>query len=193
MSDKKKLSSSFKNMLISLTAISLVSAFAVGLAYTGTKEAAAKVQQEKLENAIKEVVPAFDRLAEPETVKVGTDELTVYKTYKGEAVSGTAIETVSHKGFGGDLEIMVGFDAEGNIHNSAILSIKETPGLGSKLPTKKDQINGKKPGEYKLKVKKDGGDFDAITAATISSRAFMDAVSKAVEAYSGSVKEEAKK
>jgi Predicted NADH:ubiquinone oxidoreductase, subunit RnfG len=83
------------------------------------------------------------------------------------------------------VQLLVGFDAEGKIHNTAVLSIKETPGLGSNMtnPKFKDQVNGKNPAEFKLSVKKDGGDVDAITAATISSRAFLDAVGKAVEAY----------
>ena len=182
MSDKKKkLESTFLNMFVVLLAISLVSALAIGFTYTKTKPAADAIKQENFEKAIKQVVPEFDKLGEKKEV----DECVLYTAYKGEAVAGTAVETVSHKGFGGDVQLLVGFDAEGKIHNTAVLSIKETPGLGSNMtnPKFKDQVNGKNPAEFKLSVKKDGGDVDAITAATISSRAFLDAIGKAVEAY----------
>ncbi|MGB4293017.1 MAG: FMN-binding protein [Bacteroidales bacterium] len=62
-----------------------------------------------------------------------------------------------------------------------MLEQKETPGLGTKMtePFFKDQFNGKNPANFKLKVKKDGGEVDAITAATITSRAFCDALERA--------------
>ena len=181
MADKKKLESSFKNMLIVLAAISLVSALAIGFTYTKTKPAAEKVQLEKSKKALEAVLPAFEKLGE----KYESNGCTLTPAYKGEELVGTAVETVSHKGFGGDVQILVGFDAEGKIHNTAVLSIKETPGLGSNMtnPKFKDQVNGKDPENFKLSVKKDGGDVDAITAATISSRAFLDAVNTAVAAY----------
>ena len=185
MSDKKKLESTFLNMFIVLTVISLVSAFAIGLAFYLTNDQAEKVKKDKFDNAVKSVVPDFDELEAKREIEIDGDKLALYRAKKGGAVVGTAVETISHKGFGGDVLLLVGFDGNGNIHNSSILSIKETPGLGSNMDTPKfkDQINGKNPDSFKLKVKKDGGDIDAITAATISSRAFSDAVSKAVRAY----------
>ena len=172
-------------MFIVLTIISLVSAFAIGLAFFLTNDQAEKVKKDKFDNAVKSVVPDFDELEAKREIEIDGDKLALYRAKKGGAVVGTAVETISHKGFGGDVLLLVGFDGNGNIHNSSILSIKETPGLGSNMDTPKfkDQINGKNPDSFKLKVKKDGGDIDAITAATISSRAFSDAVSKAVRAY----------
>jgi electron transport complex protein RnfG len=95
---------------------------------------------------------------------------------------------------------MVGFYPDGTIYNYSVLEHKETPGLGSKMDlwfTKdgKGNITGKKPGTTGLKVSKDGGDIDAITAATISSRAFLDAINRAaselegVEASSGATQQ----
>lgn len=181
---KKKLESSFLNMLIVLTVISLVSAFALGFTYTKTKPVADKVAQKKLEDAIKQVVPDFDRLGDKYKVD-GFERLELYTAYKADAVVGTAVKTVSEKGFSGDVWIMVGLDGTGKIHNTQILEHKETPGLGTKLsvPKFKDQVNGKDLQTFKLSVKKDGGEIDAITAATISSRAFCDAVQKAYDAY----------
>ena len=78
---------------------------------------------------------------------------------------------------------MVGLLADGSISNTAVLAHKETPGLGDKMDIAKSdfpaQFIGKNPAEFKLSVTKDGGDVDAITAATISSRAFCDAVERA--------------
>jgi len=94
-----------------------------------------------------------------------------------------AINTFTNEGFSGNIELMVGFLEDGTIYNTAVLSHKETPGLGDKMDKKKsnfpDQFSGKNPAEFNLKVKKDGGDVDAITAATISSRAFCDALTRA--------------
>ena len=80
---------------------------------------------------------------------------------------------------------MVGFNSEGIINNTAVLEHKETPGLGTKMkePKFKDQFMGIDPGNFDLKVKKDGGDVDAITAATISSRAYSEAVDMAYQTY----------
>jgi len=76
---------------------------------------------------------------------------------------------------------MAGFMPDGTIAGISVLDHKETPGLGTKMtePGFKGQFTGKNPGEFMLKVKKDGGQVDAITAATISSRAFCDAVQRA--------------
>mgnify|MGYP001500247684 CR=1 FL=1 len=183
MSDKKKLESTFFNMVIVLTGISLVSAFLLGFTYTKTKPVAEKIQAQKLQEAIKEVVPEFDKLSEKFTVE-GFDRLELYTAYKGEEVVGTAVKTVSEKGFSGDVWIMAGFDKDGKIVNTSVLGHKETPGLGSKMAGKfQEQFKDQNPQDYKLTVKKDGGNVDAITAATISSRAFCDAVQKAFDAY----------
>ncbi|HRC93634.1 MAG TPA: RnfABCDGE type electron transport complex subunit G, partial [Tenuifilaceae bacterium] len=90
-------------------------------------------------------------------------------------------------GFGGRIELMVGFLPDGTINKITVISHKETPGLGDKIdPGKSDfsvQFEGKNPETFKVMVKKDGGDVDAITASTISSRAFCDAVNRAYKAF----------
>jgi Na+-translocating ferredoxin:NAD+ oxidoreductase subunit G len=181
--EKKKLESTFVNMVLVLTVISLISALALGFTYNQTKPYADKVKAEKLAEAIKAVVPEFDELGEPFKVD-GFERLELYHAKKGGEIVGTAVKSVSDKGFSGDVWVMVGFDSEGKVYNTAILEHKETPGLGTKMtvPAFKEQVNGKDPGEFKLAVKKDGGEVDAITAATISSRAFCDAVQVAYDA-----------
>lgn len=100
---------------------------------------------------------------------------------------GVAVESTTG-GFGGDLKVLVGFDTEGNILGYTILQHSETPGLGAKADKwfqkdGKGSIIGKNPEKDNLTVKKDGGDVDAITASTITSRAFLLAVNQAYNAY----------
>ena len=104
--------------------------------------------------------------------------------YKRQAVESSA------NGFGGALNVLVGFDKDGNIIDYSLLSHAETPGLGSKAADwfkkgGKGDITGMNPGQKALTVSKDGGQVDAITASTITSRAFLQAVNNAYAAYSG--------
>ena len=180
-----KTESSFKNMVITLFVITVISALALGGVYTMTKGPIAIAKRKKVEKAIQYVVPGFDTIKSEFKVAGddGKDSLTVFETYKGDKKVGTAIKTYSPDGFGGMVWIMVGFSPDGTILNTAVLDHKETPGLGDKMDIKKsdfsEQFKGKNPKDFNLTVKKDGGDVDAITAATISSRAFCDAVRRA--------------
>ncbi len=160
-----------------------------------TREPIEQSKKAKLENAIKEVVPKFDNSPSEEAYygKIGEgDSLKIYPAKKGGQLVGIAVESNSMKGFGGEIKIIVGLDTEGKVINYAVLQHAETPGLGDKMGTwfktdkNKQSILGKNLSSGELKVSKDGGDVDAITAATISSRAFLDAVNRAHAAYSGS-------
>ena len=182
-----KKESSFKNMLITLFVITMLAALALGGVYNVTKEPIALAKKAKAEAAIKAVIPEFDTL---KVFKValedGTDSLIFNQGYKNGELVGTAIESFSNNGYDPtQVRIMVGFSSDGDILKTAVVQQKETPGLGSKMndPKFKDQFNGKNPNTFVLKVKKDGGSVDAITAATISSRAFCDAVQKAHTTY----------
>lgn len=182
----QKLQSNLLNMVLSLTIIALVAAAALGGMYLLTKEPIEKAKQEKQTAAINSVLPQIDgiRLAEPEV----QEGYIIHRAYVGDSLAGAAVETSSN-GFGGVIRLMVGFDTEGNIVNYEVLEHAETPGLGSHMgvwfKTDKNQqsIIGKNPAATKLIVSKDGGDVDAITAATISSRAFLSAVQSAYDAF----------
>ena len=180
-----KKESSFKNMTIALFVITAVAGLAMASVYSVTKEPIAISQKAKINNAIKMVIPEFETILD--TVLLpddGKDSIRIHRLIKGAEKSGNAVETYTDKGFSGRFSLMVGFTPDGAISNIEVLEHKETPGLGTKmaLPAFKDQFKGLKisdlPGEQ-LKVKKDGGTVDAITAATISSRAFCDAVNRA--------------
>ena len=183
-----KRESNFINMVITLFLVSAVAALALGGVYTVTKEPIALAKKKKLEAAIKTVLPEFDSI---KTVKIalgdGQDSLVYYIASKNDHVIGTAIKTYTMKGFSGKIELMVGMLQDGTINNTAVVSHKETPGLGDKMDVAKSdfhlQFMGKNTVNYELKVNKDGGDVDAITAATISSRAFCDAVKRATDSF----------
>jgi electron transport complex protein RnfG len=178
-----KLESTFKNMLLSLLFISMGMSAALGFVYSLTKEPIEKANKMKEVQAITEVLPEFDN--DPTLDIKSVDGLDYYTATKGGEVVGYAVKSYTDKGFSGHFTMMVGFKPDGAIHNITVLDHKETPGLGTKMkePKFKDQFPGKNPGDFKLKVKKDGGPIDAITAATISSRAFCDGVQRAYDGY----------
>lgn len=179
-----KTESTFRNMALSLTLIALGASAGLGFVYELTKEPiAASVLNKKL-NAIREVVPEFTNNPNEEMFMLVTDEgdsLEVYPAKKDGEIVGYAVNTYTNEGFSGYINLMAGFSPDGTIINISVLAQKETPGLGTKMadPGFKDQFKGKNPSSFQLRVKKDGGPVDAITAATISSRAFCDAVQRA--------------
>ncbi|MDK2979230.1 MAG: H+/Na+-translocating ferredoxin:NAD+ oxidoreductase subunit [Bacteroidales bacterium] len=176
-------------MVLALFMVTFIVSAALGYIYEITKEPIAASKLAKQNNAIKQVVPEFNNEPGKESYKMAVDGDTLEffpAKYDGELV-GTAVSTFTNKGFGGNIKLMVGFLPDGTIHNISVLEHKETPGLGDKMQRSKSewsvQFNGKNPADYKLKVTKDGGDVDAITASTITSRAFCDAVERAYNAY----------
>lgn len=183
--------SNFKNMVLSLGLIAVFAAVTLASVYALTKDPIAASKLSKQQNAIRDVLPAFERLDDAEKVALETgDSLNVYRAYvKDEKFVGAAVESFSRNGYSGDIRLMIGFDVKGNIVNYTVLEQKETPGLGTKIvdwfktEIRNQNIIGKNPSKNKLTVSKDGGEIDAITAATISSRAFLEAVQKAYNAY----------
>lgn len=190
----KKLESNFTNMVVVLFSVTLIASAAVGYVQTLTAGPIEAAKETKQVNAIRQVIPGeFDNDPNADVWKVQTPdggELEFYPAKKNGELVGTAVKTYTNNGFGGKIWLMVGFNPDGTISNYSVLEHKETPGLGSKMDTwfvkdGKGDIIGKNPGGSGLKVSKDGGDVDAITAATISSRAFLDAVNRASAALSG--------
>ena len=179
----KKAQSTLINMLLSLTVIAIVASAALAFVNLVTAEPIAQAQKAKKEAAIKAVLPAFDKLEE-----VTIDNVPCTKAFdKDGKMVGMAVESSTEKGFGGHIGAMVGFDAEGNISGYQILETTETPGLGAKAGEwfqkgAKGDVIGKSPAT-ELKVKKDGGDVDAISGSTITSRAFCDMINNAYNIY----------
>lgn len=169
--------SSLKNMIISLTGITLVVGAALGLVHLLTETPIAKAQADAKIAAVSEILPPFDNLES----KVCKD-LTIYHAMKENNEAGLAIETFSDAGFGGRITIIAGFDTNGCLTGYRVLSHTETPGLGAKMGDwfqNRQVIGTLGP----LSIKQDGGEVDAITGATITSRAFIDAINRAREAF----------
>lgn len=183
-------------MFISLSLICLTVALLLAQVNRLTAEPIAEAKAMKLQNAIREVVPPFDNDPVAEAYRMpdnSGDSLLVYPAKSGDELVGFAINSFSGNGFSGTIRIMVGFDMAHEIVNYAVLQHAETPGLGAKMTdwfresTKPGQsIVGRDLSQGMLSVTKDGGEVDAITASTITSRAFMEAVNRAYSAYSGS-------
>ena len=155
---------------------------ALSLVYLKTKEPIERVAKEKEKNAIEQVVPVFDN--DPASSVSEIEGLKIYTLKNKEQIIGYAVRTYTSKGFAGNIELIAGFLPDGSIFNTIVLQHKETPGLGTKMLESKfkDQFMGKNPGTFPLMVRKDGGQVDAITAATISSRAYCDAIQRAYDA-----------
>ena len=178
--------STFKNMTVCLFAICIVCSSLLAGVYALTKEPIDAAAKAKNEAAIKEVLPpAAAAIEEERTVDFEGASYTYNLAYdvQGNTV-GCAIN-VAPVGFGGPIAIKVGFDVNGVIWNTKVLSQAETPGLGAKCvePSFADQFKGFDPAAKKLAVKKDGGDVDAITASTITSRAYADGLALAAKVF----------
>lgn len=177
----QKKESTFLNMVLSLLVITLVAGFALGYVNDITLEPKAKAKLAKKVNALKTVLPEFDNDAVSEVVVVkpesAKDSIEIYPAFKNGEFVGAAVTGFSEKGYSGLVKIMVGFTPDGHIYNISVLEQKETPGLGTKMKGEKflKQFRDKDPSRYDLKVEKDGGEVDALTGATITTRAFTEA------------------
>jgi Na+-translocating ferredoxin:NAD+ oxidoreductase subunit G len=190
-----KKESTFMSMVVTLFVITLVAAGLLGSVYALTKEPIRLAELKKKNEAIQVVVPGFDNEPSQEVKRMfmDGDSIYLYTARKGGGILGTAVETFTNQGFSGRFKLMVGFAPDGTIIDIAVLQHSETPGLGNKMEKSKSdfslQFMGKNPETFKLAVKKDRGDVDAITASTITSRAYCDAVQRAYKAFKESQKE----
>lgn len=176
----KKLESSLANMVIVLTVITVVAGAALAYVNYATSSQIEKIKADNLAKGIKQVMGVNLN----SDFQYETDTVDTYIFYKSD--KGTAIQSTTN-GFGGPLTVLVGFDPEGTVLGYTILEHSETPGLGAKAGEwfqkgNRGDIIGKNPGEVKFGVTKGGeGDIDAITASTITSRAFLLAVQNAYD------------
>lgn len=174
-------------MVLVLSGISIFAAFTLASVYKLTKDQITSSQLNKRQEAIRNVLPPYDHFDSiPIEMNNGVETTKVYKAYdKNNSLVGAAVESSSNNGYKGHLDIIVGFNRKGVIVNYSVLEQNETPGLGAKMvdwfktDKAKQNIIGKNASTANLNVSKDGGEIDAITAATISSRAFLFAVRNA--------------
>ncbi|MBT8302433.1 MAG: RnfABCDGE type electron transport complex subunit G [Maribacter sp.] len=184
-----KKESTFLNMILALFVITVVAGLSLGYVNDLTKGPIAKAKLERKVNALKEVLPDFDNNPVEAMRKIASDKakdsIEIYTASLNDRFSGTAVIGSSEKGFSGLIKIMVGFKPNGIIKNIVVLEQKETPGLGTKMKDEKfiKQFRDKDPSTYNLKTTKDGGDVDALTGATITTRAFGEAAQMAYDVF----------
>lgn len=154
------------------------------------------IEQARIDNvnaAIAAVAPRFTNNPSADAVEVTRPDghvITVYPAINADTLAGAAVESYSPDGFSGEIKVMYGFDSRGAVTGYRVLSHAETPGLGAKMTDwfaspegSRTSVIGLDPTLRRAYVSKDGGDVDGITAATISSRAFLDALRRAHEAF----------
>ncbi len=194
----KKKESTLINMVFVLFIITLAAGLSLGYVNDITLEPKAKAKMAKKMKALNLVLPEFDNnpISEVITVKVEgvKDSVEIYPAYSDSVFVGAAVTGASEKGYSGLVKLMIGFEPDGDIKNIAVLEQKETPGLGTKMKGEKflKQFLGKNPANFDLKVKKDGGEVDALAGATISTRAFSEATQQAHDVYTEYTEKELK-
>lgn len=179
------------NMVLSLGVITIVAAAALAGVYSITEQPIAQAKAQKQKDAIGLVLPGvqYDNNPAEEAAEVTVDGETVklFPAMAGGKLAGAAVESHDNNGFSGLITVMYGFNEAGDITGYAVMQHAETPGLGSKMGEwfcdPAHSIVGLNAKSSNLTVSKDGGDVDAITAATISSRAFLRALTLANQAY----------
>jgi Na+-translocating ferredoxin:NAD+ oxidoreductase subunit G len=170
-------------LIVVLTVVCAQAGFSLAYLNEKTEDARANQDRLKLLNSLNMVLPENDNQPDKKAVKVNG---TIYYISKLKGVvNGVAFETSSDKGYSGSIGIMVGIKPTGEVISIAVLDQKETPGLGSKITEDRflNQYKGKSLQNARWKVKKDGGDFEAISGATISPRAVTGAVKDGLDAY----------
>lgn len=208
----KRLTSSLKNMVLSLTLIALVAAALLALINSVTQEPIKAIKEKNQSDGIKSVL-RIDAAEEVSVKETDVDGYTLFAVTRADgSYAGTAVRSTDKAGFGGDIVVLVGFANDGEILGYQVMEHAETPGLGARAgewfrtasassekkvggfskaffgnpdPAGNHNIVGMNPAASKLTVSKDGGDVDAITASTITSRAFLRAVQNAYNVFRG--------
>jgi electron transport complex protein RnfG len=180
-------------LAIALTLIAVIAGLILSLVEAVTREPIAEQRRLETLRALRTVLPEFDNSPDADTVelqvgrdKKGKDVMRLfYRGRTGAELSGVAFVVRSPEGYSGNIDIMIGVDAAGQVAGLEILTHAETPGLGDKITHEpfKSQFKGKSLTNADWRVKKDGGDFDQITGATISPRAVVKAVASGLEFY----------
>jgi len=170
--------------ILVLAIISAISASLVSVVYSITKPRIESIKRQALIDAANIVLPESDEVVQKVT-NIGTngEKVEYFEGIKNSKATGYAFTTENNKGYGGQIQILMGIDNKCNITGFQIIQHAETPGLGdqAKKPFFMDQFKGKGLNNYKFLVKQDGGDVDAITAATITSRSVTAALKSGLE------------
>lgn len=191
---EETLTSMMKNAVI-LGIFALLSTGLISATYLLTQDTIAEQETKQLVKRLNQVVALEShdndlaqscQLVQDQDALGSSEPLSLFiATQKGK-LSGGAVEAIAPDGYSGDIKILIGFDKDANVSGVRILRHQETPGLGDKISKRisnwVDAFIGKKPSsedDAAWAVKKDGGDFDQFTGATITPRAVVKAVKRA--------------
>ncbi|HPB31320.1 MAG TPA: RnfABCDGE type electron transport complex subunit G [Candidatus Sumerlaeota bacterium] len=172
------------SIFLTLTVVSLGAAAVLAATFHVTEKPIQLAEKQKKEDALKIVLPPDTDTIESVETSWNNQKIPVdLARNKDGAVAGYAVETTSSNGYGGDIVFQIGFDASGSVITYMVMEHTETPGLGENIcgDVFRKQFNGKNLQNFKFAVTKDGGDVEAITAATISSRAASEALKQGAE------------
>lgn len=177
-------------MIAVLGSAALISGVLLGYFHDLTATPIAQASARRLSESLREMMPSFsnDPLTDAVGACVDGDSLRIYPCMDDGSLVGAAVESISHNGFGGDIRVLVCFTPDGAVTGFCVIEHSETPGLGAKM---EDWFSGEprrsaivgSGGGGNLKVSADGGSVDAITGATITSRAFVEAVNRACSVF----------
>ncbi|NIS69979.1 MAG: RnfABCDGE type electron transport complex subunit G [Proteobacteria bacterium] len=180
-------------LMLVLTVTCFVAALTLSQVYQLTKEPIAYQKRLEVLRAIRAVLPNIDNEPDKDTVALPFEktsigesrEVTFFRGRSSGELTGVAFVVASPEGYGGRIEMMLGVDPQGTILGIEILGHLETPGLGSKIGGRafRQQFVGRDLKNTKWAVRKDGGDIDQITGATISPRAVVKAIKMGLEIY----------
>lgn len=170
-----------------LTLVTVLAGWALSYTYTLTKPIIEANREKKKSEMISNVLPPFNNRPEREAVILKNDKgerMTFYVGKQDGKPTGVAF-IGNAQGYSGNISIMIGVTPEGKVYGINILNQNETPGLGNKIVGKGylNQFQGKDISGYNWDVKKRGGDFDQITAATVSSRAVTKGIKESLLLY----------
>jgi electron transport complex protein RnfG len=183
----------FSRLLIALTLIAAIAGGILAAVESVTREPIAEQRRLQMLRALSAVLPEFDNSPDTDalTITTGSDrqgrpvDTVFYRGRKEQQLVGTAFRVVAPDGYSGNIAVMVGVRPDHRVHAIEILTHSETPGLGDKIsePWYKALFVDKALDSNDWRVKKDGGDFDQLTGATISARAVVGAVRTGLELY----------
>ncbi len=180
-------------LLVALTLIAAIAGLILSVVEKATREPIAAQRKAQMVKALSAVLPDFDNSPDADSVVLenGVDKkgnpvlITFYRARKNNELVGTAFKMIAPEGYSGNIEIMIGVKPDQSINAIEILTHAETPGLGSKIAEVwfKEMFRGKSLENADWRVKKDGGEFDQISGATISPRAVVGALKAGLEFY----------
>lgn len=182
---------SMGGMVLSLSSITVIVGVILAVVNHFTEDAIADAALQTKIDALAEILPELDNnpLVESRILEVEGENYSLYPAMRDGDSVGMAVECKAHDGFSGDISLMFGFDNQGKVVGFRVLEHNETPGLGAKMndwfrdSTGHRSVIGLDTGVVDIRVAKDGGEVDGITAATITSRAFIGALNRAAEVY----------